>query len=184
MKRRQLLLGLSATVSSSAAAIGSGAFSAVEAERQLKINVVADKNAYLTFEDISNYAVVNDGVIEFQFDGQSPPLTDGNGLGSESVYEFSDVLFVQNNGSQVVELFSKYDGEPVSNIQLTQSTDVNSSSGGKNQFLTEENPSEPLDPGDAFNIGIVIDTSGMSTGKINTTLDIVATSAQSERHSN
>ncbi|MDB2270342.1 DUF1102 domain-containing protein [Halorubrum ezzemoulense] len=180
MKRRQLLLGLSAVVSSSAAVVGSGAFSAVEAERQLKIDVVADKDAYLTFEDISNYAVVNDGVIELQFDGQSPPLTEGNGLGPESVYEFSDVLFVQNNGNQEVELFSKYDGESVSDIHLTQSTDVNSSMGGKNQILTENNPSEPLGPGDAFNIGIVIDTAGMSPGTVNTTLDIVATSAQSE----
>lgn len=182
MKRRRLLLGAGAALSSGAAVIGSGAFSTVEADRRLEIGLETDRNAYLQIEDISDYAKTEDGVVTLVFDGNAPPIADGEGLGTDSIYEFGSVLFVQNHGDRTVKLFGEYDDDAVSDVKLTQSTDVNESDGG-NGVLTEANPSDPLDPGDAIEVGVVVDTGGMSVGTVDTSLTIVAASDDSDLRS-
>ena len=47
MKRRTAILGLGGLVASSSALIGSGAFTSVEAERQVDVEVRNDEEAYL-----------------------------------------------------------------------------------------------------------------------------------------
>ncbi|UWG50669.1 DUF1102 family protein [Halalkaliarchaeum sp. AArc-CO] len=47
MKRRQFILGLSATAASGATVLGSGAFTSVTAERGISVEVVGDNSAFL-----------------------------------------------------------------------------------------------------------------------------------------
>ena len=51
MKRRQLVLLLGGG-SAAATSVGTGAFSSVEAEREVSVNVVEDENAYLGLDQI------------------------------------------------------------------------------------------------------------------------------------
>lgn len=181
MNRRRVLLGIGAAITGSAAAVGTGAFSGIEADRSLTVNMVEDSDAYLQFQDVSSYAgPTEDGIIQFTFDGDPPPNTEGDGLGVDSVYEFSKVVFVENQGDRPVKLFSEYSGTEVKEIGITQSTDINKEDGGKNHILTRSQPSDPLAPGDNVYLGFVIDTEGMATESVNTSLEIVAISDTSD----
>ena len=59
MKRRQLILLLGGA-SSGAMSVGTGAFSSVEAERNVEVSVVEDENAYLGLEQVADSVTVGD----------------------------------------------------------------------------------------------------------------------------
>lgn len=175
---------MGAVVSSGAAVMGSGAFSAVEANRSLTVEMETDKNAYLRMRPSdANFAEVdpNNGQVKFAFDDDwATPGVEGKGLGKNSVYEFEGVLYLQNQGSRTVRVFGQYTDDAVEDIGLIQSTDVNSAEGGSGDLLTEENPSDPLEPGDEVEVGFVIDTSETSLGDKQTSMKITAVSDDSD----
>ena len=69
MKRRSLILLLGGA-SSGAMSIGTGAFSSVEAERGVEVNVVEDENAYLGLEQIRQTVSGDDGTRVIQVTNQ------------------------------------------------------------------------------------------------------------------
>jgi hypothetical protein len=69
MKRRNLILLLGGA-SSGAMSIGTGAFSSVEAERGVEVNVAKDENAYLGITQ--QREIVSDGEIVAQITNQFP----------------------------------------------------------------------------------------------------------------
>lgn len=80
MKRRSLILLLGGA-SSGAMSVGTGAFSSVEAEREVEVNVVKDENAYLGLDDDAGAGLVQ---IKNQFPGGldlavTAALESGNG---------------------------------------------------------------------------------------------------------
>lgn len=66
MRRRRAIIGLGAVVAGAGAAIGSGAFTAVEAERTVSIDVVEDSAALVGIEVNDRYGgETEEGVAEF-----------------------------------------------------------------------------------------------------------------------
>jgi hypothetical protein len=59
MKRRELILLLGGA-SSGAMSVGTGAFSSVEAERNVEVDVVEDENAYLGLEQVADSVTVGE----------------------------------------------------------------------------------------------------------------------------
>jgi len=124
MKRRNFIVGLGALSAGSAAALGTGAFSSVEAERDVSVELADDAQAYLAIEGTSDYAEENeDGVLELEFGDLEEG---GDGVGEDSSYFFGsgnpdrNVFTVQNQGTQTVEVTPEYqvlrfdsNGDPV-----------------------------------------------------------------------
>ena len=111
MKRRNFIAGLGALSAGSAVAVGTGAFSSVEADRDINVEIAGDAEAYLAFESSGEYATVeSDDVLELDF-GDLDDL--GDGVGEDSTYFFGSlqedgekdrVFEVRNQGTGEVEL--------------------------------------------------------------------------------
>jgi hypothetical protein len=105
MERRKFVIGAGSLAAGGAAALGTGAFSSVEANRTMDIAVRGDANAYLTLTEGPNTDVAEDVVdktsdsIELDFNGDAAGNTDNGGLNQNAVTEFSNVLTVENRGT-------------------------------------------------------------------------------------
>lgn len=193
MYRRRVLYGIGALASATGAMIGSGAFSTVEADRAVTVNTVPDEDAYLRLTDqlsggSNEFSTVTaDGTIQFEFTEDIVGIP-GDGLGTNSIYEFADVFAAQNLGSEPVHLFGEYSGTNIADIGLLQTSSVSTSAGevdlkspGINHPLTSEDPSDTLHPGDVVVLGLLIDTDNVDSGTYETTLTIKAHSSDAEK---
>ena len=110
MERRKFLIGAGALASGSAAAVGTGAFTSVTADRDLTVNVAGDASAFLKFalEDTENaaYAQVggsSDSTLEIALDGS---ITDGDseptgsGVNEDAYTIIRDIFTITNQGTQ------------------------------------------------------------------------------------
>jgi len=94
MQRRKLLAGLGSLAAGGAAAVGSGAFSAVRANRDITASVTGDGSAYLGLEAQSNYA---------SYDGNELGLSFEN-LNENSENRFYNTFYIRNNGTNDVSI--------------------------------------------------------------------------------
>ena len=102
--RRKFLAGLGALASGSAAAVGTGAFTSVSADRTVSVDVADDSDALLAIEpqatpNGSEYASTSDGTIELDF---SETSVGGGGLSRNAETTIRDILQVRNQGTQDV----------------------------------------------------------------------------------
>lgn len=179
MKRRTLI-GVIAGSLGSAAIVGSGAYNITRAERELEVEVVPDADAYLSIaphgsggRSSGGYAD-GDEVVVFRFPGpnsQEHPLDDPpNGLGSDSVYEFTrdkdpdnpdGLAVVTNQGTQTVQVVDEPEDTDGPNVGLFD-IQADPKSNGLRPLLRDE--PVILNPGESFEIGIQIDTHGVEIG--------------------
>lgn len=119
MQRRKFVVGMGALASGSAAAVGTGAFTSVEADRSVDVEVAGDANAYLQLEQISGepnsqqYVNTSNGEVEFDFDENSTN-GGGDGFNPNAVTEIDNLLRVANQGTQDVEFYAD-----LSDVDLT-----------------------------------------------------------------
>jgi len=120
MERRKFVVGLGSLAAGGAAVMGSGAFSEVQANRDIEVAVEDDADAFLKLEPHSgpNGASAEEtgdpGTIEFNFDDTATGVG-GNGLSDEAFYNFEDVFVIRNRGTQAVGVQLKFladDGTP------------------------------------------------------------------------
>ena len=108
MERRNFLIGMGSTAAGASALIGSGAFSRVESQRHVTVEVAEDPDAYLGLEPSGspngeNYAEINDnGHLEIDI-GENP--NDGEGVNSNSVTWFDCVFTVRNQGKATADFY-------------------------------------------------------------------------------
>ena len=114
MQRRNFIIGAGALAAGTGAAVGTGAFSSVEASREVSVEVADDAQAYLAIEATSDYAETDgDGVLELDF-GDLGDAGEGEHVGENSTYIFGsgnpdrNVFEVQNQGTQTVEVTPEY----------------------------------------------------------------------------
>lgn len=115
MKRRNLIAAIGA-VGASGAAIGTGAFTSVEAERTASVNIADEDTGLLALErseDEPGGFVITDGNsrnrIRFDFNNATGVVDEGKGFGSDSVYLFDRLFDVTNQGAQTVYFESEFD---------------------------------------------------------------------------
>ena len=171
MERRKFVVGLGALAAGSSAAMGTGAFSAFEADRDADIAVTNDAEAYVALEPGDDwgervdagdyhdgaYAELNgDGVLEITIDELNP----------EAKTEFRNVFRIRNNSG--VDDNDAYEGDLQSNIQFEVS-------GGNASALTvvareDQRDSQTIEDdgilldGDADQIKRVLDDGGGNIG--------------------
>ena len=109
MERRNFVLGLGALAAGSGAAVGTGAFSSVEAQRDIGIDVAGDSDAYLAIEpgdengDYLTDADTSAAALDFT-SSNNQVAGGGEGLNANALSTFADVFSVRNQGTQDVEL--------------------------------------------------------------------------------
>jgi hypothetical protein len=116
MERRKFLIGTGALAAGGAAALGSGAFSKVEAQRQVSIQVATDRNAYLGFKSMDTpnsrnyFSYDGDGHAEIDisehddFEGEEGGAQPGEGVNSDSFTWFDGLFLLCNQGKADAEV--------------------------------------------------------------------------------
>ena len=111
MKRRNFLVGVSGTAIGGSALLGSGAFTRVESQRRVKIQVANDRDAYLGLDgcpDSPNASYTNideSGHLEIDMSPENPTEGGGEGVNSDSHTYFDDVFQICNQGKQKVGIW-------------------------------------------------------------------------------
>jgi hypothetical protein len=94
-----------------AAAIGTGAFTSVEAERTVSVNIVSDANAYLKLASDGDY-VSNDNSAEFTIDlGSVGNGAGGRGFNRNAASAVDEVFEIHNQGTKTVDISLEYSGD-------------------------------------------------------------------------
>jgi len=103
MERRKFVVGMGSLAAGGAAAMGSGAFTSVRADRALNASTAGDASAYLAIHSgLSPHAEQTGNTVEIQFDGSGGVA--GEGLNDNADTFFSDVLRIENRGDDIVRL--------------------------------------------------------------------------------
>lgn len=108
MQRRKFLIGVGSTSIGASALLGSGAFSRVESQRQVQIQVARDPNAYLGLDECpdspnSSYTNIDEkGHLEIDMTPSNPTAADGTGVNSDSRTWFHNVFQICNQGKDEV----------------------------------------------------------------------------------
>lgn len=172
MRRRRFLAGAGSLIGAGSVALGTGAFTSVEAERSVSIAVASDSYAFLRMHPIGDEGIdgentgrssTNGSEISFEIPGDDPGENpDAEGVGVDSVYEFHDLVTISNQGTQPVQLHSSYDGDNLADLALVDDGGV----------LKNDPPT--LDVGDGIDVGLYIDTHGSTISEFDETLTIIA----------
>lgn len=172
MRRRRFLASVGGFTAAGSVALGTGAFTSVEAERSVTVATAEDEDAFLRMEPLDDEGLNGEPTgrasdvgneVAFNIPGTQWGENDNaEGVGLDSVYEFHDLLRVSNQGTQPVEVYSEYGGSSLSELALVNDDGL----------LREDPP--VLGPGDGIDVGLYIDTHGSNVGEFEQTLTIVA----------
>ena len=103
LERRKFTIGLGALATGSAAALGTGAFSSVEAERSVEIDVEGDAEAYLRLtgdEEFIDDDTPQDSELEFAFGVNEETEEGGQGFNDDAVTVVEDIVTIENQGTE------------------------------------------------------------------------------------
>lgn len=177
MNRRRFLAGLG-LAGITGSFVGTGAFSATTADRELSVEVTGDNSASLTLRELGDggRSIEAGPEVEFSF-----PVIGGSGtgLGPDSIYEFDrdaneagqsnatlGLLRIENHGTLPVEVYSKHTTESSLEIELYNVADTDRSA-------LRDNP-PVLDVGEVVDVGFRIRTYDVEIGTYSETIEIVA----------
>ena len=104
MQRRNFLIGVAGTAIGGSALVGSGAFTSVEAERDVTVEVGGDNDAYLGLEAERDDIISEDGDSgQLTIDlGSETTEEDGKGFNDEAVTKVEGVFRITNQGTREV----------------------------------------------------------------------------------
>lgn len=163
MERRKFVLGLGSLAAGGAAAMGTGAFTRSEVDRDMTGRVKADNgdayvgiqasggpNDFIVAETNSvSDGTSNDGVVGLDFNGNGA----GKGLNYDSVNWFDNVFELVNRGTQPVKFYIRdnTDAQLSPNVfQFYRHSDPSVSVEGSNNAVSKN-------VGSALNVGIKVD---------------------------
>lgn len=174
MKRRTAILGLGGLVAGSSAAMGTGAFTTVTAERQVDVDVRNDDDAYLALRPVDSDGNVvkdlaegdTDRVPETSEQDRPFALIDEetgrldiavNALNGDAVTEIPSVFQIDNQGRNPVDVYidASYEAGDGGNPDVVEASTANGDPLGD-----EENP-VALDDGHSIVVDFTFDTSGI-----------------------
>ncbi|UWG51843.1 DUF1102 family protein [Halalkaliarchaeum sp. AArc-CO] len=179
MERRKFVIGLGSLAAGGAAAMGSGAFSSVEAERDLVVEAAGDAGGLLGIEpaDTPNgdaYAEVDDGIVSIDLTTTSGVAGAPDGVNDQAFTVIDDILTITNQGSQEIVVgvgLEDSDGNLVSDQAQV-------GVGGPILRLDEGGPGfadrDDLDPGNSVPFGLFFNF-GTPNADLETVLDELET---------
>ena len=151
MNRRNVLIALGAVAIMTGIVFGTGAFTQVEADRTVNVDVAEDADAFLAIEEgpgaNADYVDTDDdGAIVVNLDGTN---VDGDGLNPDAVTSIDDLITLTNQGTQEVGLRFELEvgGADDEGITLTfdeTTLDVGDSTDGDLEIVTGDAGAESL----------------------------------------
>ena len=156
MQRRTFALGVGALTSGVAAAVGTGAFSFVRADRDLTVEVTGDASAYLGLTGDDQYVSDDsaDGPLTIDLGG---PTTDGGGQGfnDEAITLVEAVVTITNQGTQTATV-QLQQGEVPDGVRfgLAEYDDIRDG----------HDAIKALDPGESVDVDVEVDTTVEEVG--------------------
>ena len=151
MNRRKLLTAIGALSAGGAIVNGTGAFTSVQADRDVAVQVASDANAFLSLQAIgpnAPYTTTENGQLGIDLTGSNATGAGGQGVNTSAVTVFEDMFEVRNQGTQDVE------------VEITPLTFVDTGSGNALLVLVvpETNfPTVTLSPGNAETYSLIVD---------------------------
>jgi len=183
MERRKFLLGVGGTAIGGSTLIGSGAFSRIESQRRVKIEVAEDPDAYLGLDGCpdspnSSYTEIDDSghlAVEMSPENENADNDLGEGVNSDSRTWFDNVFQICNQGKDEIcvwigddedwprvdddefdeEDYAEYDGDRRVDFYIGDNDD-RSIVGAENAY--------PIAVGECVCIGIKTNTKGLEAG--------------------
>ena len=156
MERRKFTIGLGALATGSAAALGTGAFSSVEAERSVEIDVEGDAEAYLRLtgdEEFIDDDTPQDSELEFAFGVNEETEEGGQGFNDDAVTVVEDIVTIENQGTEdTVQVDFGEDGD--NDDEVT----VNLDDADVKLMLPDNVSDRTIDVGNSTTIDIEVDT--------------------------
>ena len=117
MNRRNVLIGLGAVAAGGGAALGTGAFSSVEADRQVSVTLAGDSAALLGLQvNDGNFNGLSDGGTSGT-NGKTTIDIDLSNINDDAVTTFDGALTVDNGGANSVSL--SFDTTDLTGITFT-----------------------------------------------------------------
>lgn len=154
MRRRKFILGLGTTAISGATVLGSGAFTSVEANRTVTVEVADDTEAFLALIPTTEYATLQNGLFTLDISSSNPTDAGGTGVNANAETIIKDAFKIENRGTQTVQ--PTFEGGSSDGIEVTVS-DVT------DDLTVTIAPSEDadlidmiLDPGEAVSYDVTV----------------------------
>ena len=171
MKRRNVLAMLGVAAGGGAVVSGTGAFTSVEANRDVAVAVAGDADAFLALEGAgpnSEYVTTTDGQLGLDLTGSNANIPGGGtGVNADAITVINDVIQVRNQGTQAVD------------VEATPLTFVETSSGDALTLLlvpSTDFPSVTIGVGERETYSVIVDdfSPGGSQQGINDTVTFTA----------
>lgn len=153
MNRRQILASIGALGGGSAIVTGTGAFTSVEANRDLSVQVADDSSALLRMaaagEGNDEYITTNGGELGIDLTSDNPTNEGGEGVNADATTVIADLFEIQNQGTQEIDVevtplsFIDADGSDTLLVLVVPQTSF---------------PSATLGVGDTETYSLVVDT--------------------------
>lgn len=113
MKRRHVLGGIAVVATGSTAALGTGAFSSMQADRSVAVEVAGDDNGFIAIRKAADaesdpganseaYVDTSGHTVALDFSSGNDAEDLGDGFNLNSVTRIHDLLEIQNQGTQSV----------------------------------------------------------------------------------
>lgn len=146
MQRRKFIAGVGSLAAAGAAGIGTGAFSSVQADRGIDIDVTGDASAFLSFEKTDNpnadyVSIGEDGTISLEFDGShasgNSNVDAGNveGLNADSFTQIGELFNITNRGTQDIFVYMLQDPDGDGENEIGPGTGVDFAAGSANEHV-------------------------------------------------
>jgi len=151
MNRRKVLAALGTISGGAAIASGTGAFTSVEADRDVAVQVANDSTAYLALNAIGSnapYTTTNNGQLGIDLTGSNTTGAGGKGVNTDAVTVFEEMFEVQNQGTQDIE------------VEITPLTFIDTDSGDTLVVLIVPQtnfPTVTLSPGNTEKYSLAVD---------------------------
>ncbi len=174
MQRRELVFGLGAATVGGTTILGSGAYTSVDVERSVSIDVAADTDALLALVPTTEYATTRNGEFVLDLSPANPTSTGGQGVNANAKTIINTVFKVENRGTQTVQPFFRTSNDRSSEVAVT----LTSVDEGLEVVITPtaNKPIEMLlEPGEAlsYDIEVFAGAGATSDSSINETVTIV-----------
>lgn len=159
MRKRSVAL-LGALVMTLAAVTGSGAFTAITAERTATVEVVGDASQLLGMQPAdapnSQYVSTEGGTVGIDL---SNPEFDAEGVGADATTRVDRMLRITNQGTQPVALWTTDDSEATT-FFIQESNEA----GAQQLTIDGQDNAIGLDPGESVYLGILVGTEDVEPG--------------------
>ena len=161
MNRRKFVISAAGAAIGGSVLVGSGAFTSVEADRQVEINVADDSDAFLAFERAREEYIgeAEDGRLVISL---GEPTTDegGEGFNDRGLTRVDDIVNIVNQGTQPAAVGFLEEGDDELNDE-SQSTTVpleNPDEATAEVTLTLSSDAEEIETGGGATISVDVDT--------------------------